>query len=125
MSKDLDIRRKGGSDLGYKIKERREALRMSQEELASKSGVSRQTISSIENCPDKNMSTKTLEKIAAALGTTLKDLSPTSVRSETMPMVNGRLSTYRFRLALISIWTRLNGLLISMMWRSRGWRTER
>lgn len=60
--------------MGYKIKERREALRMSQEELASKSGVSRQTISSIENCPDKNMSTKTLEKIAAALGTTLKDL---------------------------------------------------
>lgn len=74
MSKVLDTRQKGGSDLGYKIKERREALRMSQEELASKSGVSRQTISSIENCPDKNMSTKTLEKIAAALGTTLKDL---------------------------------------------------
>ena len=56
--------------MGCKIKERREMLRMSQEDLSRKSGVSRQTISSIENAPDKNVSIKTLEKIAVALDTT-------------------------------------------------------
>ena len=60
--------------VGYKIKERREFLRMSQEELSMKSGVSRQTISSLENNPDRNVSTKTLEKIAAALDTTVGKL---------------------------------------------------
>lgn len=60
--------------MGYKIKDRREALRMSQEDLSAKSGVSRQTISSIENNPEKSVSTKTLEKIASALGTTIGNL---------------------------------------------------
>lgn len=60
--------------MGYKIKERREFLRMSQEELSVKSGVSRQTISSLENNPERNVSTKTLEKIAAALDTTVGKL---------------------------------------------------
>lgn len=60
--------------VGYKIKDRREALRMSQEDLSAKSGVSRQTISSIENNPEKSVSTKTLEKIASALGTTIGNL---------------------------------------------------
>lgn len=60
--------------MGYKIKDRREALRMSQEELSAKSGISRQTISSIENNPEKSVSTKTLEKIASALGTTIGNL---------------------------------------------------
>lgn len=60
--------------VGYKIKDRRESLRMSQEELSVKSGVSRQTISSIENNPEKSVSTKTLEKIALALGTTVGKL---------------------------------------------------
>lgn len=60
--------------MGYKIKERREYLRMSQEELSAKSGISRQTISSIENNPEKSVSTKTLEKIASALDTTIGKL---------------------------------------------------
>ena len=60
--------------MGYKIKDRRESLRMSQEELSVKSGVSRQTISSIENNPEKSVSTKTLEKIASALDTTIGKL---------------------------------------------------
>lgn len=60
--------------MGYKIKERREFLRMSQEDLSAKSGVSRQTISGLENNPEKNVSTKTLEKIAAALDTTVGKL---------------------------------------------------
>ena len=60
--------------MGNRIKERREALRMSQEDLSLKSGVSRQTISSLENIPGKNVSTKTLEKIAAARGITIGEL---------------------------------------------------
>lgn len=57
--------------MGYKIKERREALKMSQGELVEKSGVSRQTISGLENNTEKNVSTKTLKKIASALDTTV------------------------------------------------------
>lgn len=60
--------------MGYKIKERREALKMSQEELAEKSNVSRATISSLENNPDCNTSTKTLQRIACALNTTVGEL---------------------------------------------------
>lgn len=57
--------------MGYKIKEFREDLNMSQEELSEKSGVCRTTISSLENGTEKNTSTKTLLKIARALGTTV------------------------------------------------------
>lgn len=60
--------------MGNKIKERRELLRMSQEDLSVKSGVSRQTISSLENAPNRNVSTKTLEKIATALDVTVSEL---------------------------------------------------
>lgn len=60
--------------MGYKIKERREALRLSQEELAKKSGVSRQTISSLENDPEKCVSSRTLQKLSVALNTTVGHL---------------------------------------------------
>lgn len=60
--------------MGCRIKERREFLGMSQEELSKKSGVSRQTISNLENNPEKSVSTKTLGKIAAALETTVGTL---------------------------------------------------
>ena len=60
--------------MGYKIKERREKLSMSQEELSEKSGISRATISSLENDPCKNVSTRTLERIALALDTTVGKL---------------------------------------------------
>ena len=53
-----------------KIKERREELKMTQEELANKSKLSRQTISSIENGND-NVLLGTLTAIAAALDTTV------------------------------------------------------
>lgn len=60
--------------MGYKIKERREALKMSQEELAAKSKVSRATISSLENNSERNTSTSVLKRIASALDTTIADL---------------------------------------------------
>lgn len=60
--------------MGNKIKERRDLLKMSQEELAERSMVSRATISSLENNSERNTSTKVLQKIAAALGTTVGEL---------------------------------------------------
>ena len=60
--------------MGYKIKEWRELLGMTQEELAKKSGISRTTISALENGEDKNTSSKTLLAIAAALGTTVEKI---------------------------------------------------
>lgn len=57
--------------MGYKIKEAREKMRMTQAELAKKSGVSRTTISGLENGTARSTSTKTLLKIAHALNTTI------------------------------------------------------
>ena len=50
--------------MGYKIKELREAMKMTQEELAEKSGVSRGTISALENGIDRTTTSKTLVKLA-------------------------------------------------------------
>lgn len=57
--------------MGYKIKELREAKKMTQEELSEKSGVSRGTISALENGTERSTMSKTLVKIARALDTTL------------------------------------------------------
>lgn len=66
--------------MGYKIKELRESLNMTQEELSEKSDVSRGTISALENGTERTTTTKTLSKIATALGTTVDRLFyPTSV----------------------------------------------
>jgi len=56
------------SRLGEKIRALREKKKMSQEELAEKSGISRQTISSIESGKSLSVTTSTLEAIAKALG---------------------------------------------------------
>ena len=60
--------------MGYKIKELRERLNMTQEELAEKSGISRATISLLENDAAKEVMTSTLRALANALGTTINDL---------------------------------------------------
>lgn len=57
--------------MGYKIKELHEAMKMTQEELAEKSGVSRGTISALENGIDRTTTSKTLVKLAQALDTTV------------------------------------------------------
>ena len=57
--------------MGYKIKELREAMKMTQEELAEKSGVSRGTSSALENGIDRTTTSKTLVKLAQALDTTV------------------------------------------------------
>lgn len=60
--------------MGYKIKEMREAKGMTQEELEAKSGVSRVTISGLENGTERNTTSKTLVKIARALDCTIEQI---------------------------------------------------
>ena len=55
--------------MGYKVKEIRKQRKMSQAELAKKSGVSRATISAIENNTTRPVMSSTLLAIAAALET--------------------------------------------------------
>lgn len=57
--------------MGFQLKEVREAKGMTQEELEKKSGVSRQTISAIENGKTKDAKSGTLIALANALDTTL------------------------------------------------------
>lgn len=60
--------------MGNKIKEYREKKRMTQVELAKRSGVSRVTISQLEKGIERNTSSKTLLSIAKALETTVDDI---------------------------------------------------
>lgn len=60
--------------MGYRIKEVREAKNMTQEELSEASGVSRGTISALENGTSRATTTKTLMNIARALGVTVEAL---------------------------------------------------
>lgn len=60
--------------MGYRIKDLREQQKLTQEQLAEKSGVSRGTICALESGTDKTTTTKTLLKIAAALGVTVDSL---------------------------------------------------
>lgn len=57
--------------MGHRIRELREAMKMTQEELADKSGVSRGTISALENGSMRNTTSKTLLKLAQALNTSV------------------------------------------------------
>ena len=60
--------------MGYNIKNIRESLGITQEELAEISGVSRGTICALENGTERVTTTKTLLKIASALNTTVDQL---------------------------------------------------
>lgn len=60
--------------MGYRIKEFREQQKMTQEELAARSGVSRVSIALLETGATKNATGQTLFKIATALGTTIDSL---------------------------------------------------
>ena len=58
--------------MGYKLKEVREEKRMTQEELAEKSGVSRPTIVALENGKTTDVKMSTLQKLANAMDTTVQ-----------------------------------------------------
>ena len=56
--------------LGTKIRDRRKTMKMSQEELAKRSNLSRARISAIENGKFRDILVSTLVTIASALDTT-------------------------------------------------------
>lgn len=60
--------------MGYRLKEIREEKGITQEELEKMSGVSRQTISAIENNDNYQAKTGTLVALARALETTVDKL---------------------------------------------------
>ena len=60
--------------MGYRIRECRKEKKMSQCELAEKSGVSRTIISGLENGTITTTTTDTLLKIAKALDTQVADI---------------------------------------------------
>ena len=57
--------------MGHKLRETREAKRLTQDELSKKSGISRQTIVAIETDETYNPTFNTLVKLADALETTV------------------------------------------------------
>lgn len=60
--------------MGYKLKEVREEKRMTQEELAEKSGVSRPTIVALETGKTTDVKMSTLQKLASAMDTTVQEI---------------------------------------------------
>lgn len=60
--------------VGYRIREIRENLGMSQAELCEKSGITRATIWKLETKDDEVTTSSTLLKIADALGVTVGEL---------------------------------------------------
>ena len=60
--------------MGYRIEEVRRSKKMSQEELADKADVSITIISGLETGAITVTTTKTLEKIAMALGVRISDI---------------------------------------------------
>ena len=60
--------------MGEKIRDIREGQNVSQDELAERSGISRQTISAIESGRATNVTTGTLVAIARALGVSVSVL---------------------------------------------------
>lgn len=65
---------KGVENMGYKLKEIREEKRMTQEELAERSDVSRATIVAIETGKTTDVKMSTLQKLASAMDTTVQEI---------------------------------------------------
>jgi transcriptional regulator with XRE-family HTH domain len=65
---------KGGRIVEYRVKEIRENAGITQEDLAIKAGVSRTIISGLESGAVKETSTRTLRRIADALGKSVSEL---------------------------------------------------
>ena len=74
LNKNITKKVLGDEKMEYKIKELREKRRLSQDELAELSGVSRPTISRLESSEDVETTTGTLEKLAKALGVSIRTL---------------------------------------------------
>lgn len=60
--------------MGYRMKQLRHSRQMSREDLEAASGVNRAVISAIEDDPDCTPTIRTLERLAAALGSTVDQI---------------------------------------------------
>lgn len=60
--------------MGYRMKQLRHSRQMSREDLEAASGVNRAVISAIEDDPDYTPTIRTLERLAAALGSTVDQI---------------------------------------------------
>lgn len=74
MYNKLNTQREGVNGLQYKVKEYREQMGITQEDLAKKAGISRTIISGLESGSITVTTTATLIKIADALGKTVSDI---------------------------------------------------
>ena len=72
--------------IGGRIKEKREEMHMSQENLAKASNVSRQTISALENGKCTDVLVGTLASIAGVLGTTVDNFFCKECPNDSTPM---------------------------------------
>ena len=64
------------TEIGIKIKQRREQLGLTQTELSARSGASQPFIAQVENGARKNVTVDTLRLVANGLGCKLVDLLP-------------------------------------------------
>jgi len=69
----IKIKRETLFKFGKKVREVRQELGISQEELAGRAGIHRTYIGMVERA-EKNITLLNIEKIAKALGTTLREL---------------------------------------------------
>ncbi|WP_289687002.1 helix-turn-helix transcriptional regulator, partial [Faecalibaculum rodentium] len=70
----INLSQKGRDDVGYKLQQVRESAGMTQDQLAAKSGVSRNWIWKIETGKTDNVSIKVLLALANALGVKIDDI---------------------------------------------------
>jgi transcriptional regulator with XRE-family HTH domain len=82
--------KKNSNLLGNVIKERRKELGITQEKLAIKMGVKQEYISALENGKKKNPSSKTIGKIAHALGLFQEDLLISLINDDELHETNHR-----------------------------------
>jgi transcriptional regulator with XRE-family HTH domain len=80
-------------NIGGRLKNFRQKLGLSQLELSQKSNISQASIARIEAHQQKNLRTKTIEKLADALGISLSDLfeEPVMIKEEVSPYMNPKM----------------------------------
>lgn len=70
----INLNQKGRDVMGYRLQQVREAAGLTQDQLAAKSGVSRNWIWKIETGKTENVSIKVLLALANALGVKMDDI---------------------------------------------------
>lgn len=86
--------------LSEQIKQMREALGMTQSQLAQRAGISQSRLAQIEGNPDQDLQVSTLKKLSAALGCHLLEaLVPNQEISKTLDEKAGRVAAKLMRIS--------------------------